>query len=186
MMLAVDEDGTPRWEAARQRNGPKEDFAFEAALRIADGKLTLNQLKAHIISVANATFKSNGGSKTLITLNDVKEALGGSAKDWFNELKRVADHPDGIDEIIERKGKNLTALSRRYGPVQAQRRKAFSKSVPSHSMKDLIDTISRISAEIDRLDDLKLVSTVVEKAGNDLREYRRLLATINGITKAAK
>lgn len=182
-MLAVDENGTPRWDSARQRSGPKEDFAYEAALRISNGQLTLNQLKDHIISVANTTFQSNGGSKDLTTLNDVKDTLGGSAKDWFHELKRVVEHPQGLEEIIERKGKNLTALSRKYGPIQAQRRKGFSRALPSHAIKNLIEILSRISTQIDYSHDRERTSAITRKSQNDIKVYRQWLAEINGAHK---
>ena len=182
-MLAVDENGNPRWEAARQCNGPKEDFAFEAALRIFDGKLTLDELKDHIVSVANSTFQARGGSKRLKTLNDVRAALGGSAKDWFHELKRVAEKSGGLEEIIAQKGQGLTALSRKYGAVQAQRRKGFSKPAPSHSIKDLMSILSRLANAIDNVDSAEVISSTLEKVAADSREYRQILAKINPKTR---
>lgn len=176
MMLAVDGDGNPRWEATRQYSGPKEDFAYEAALRIADGKLTLDGLKDHIVSVANSAFLAKGGTKKLRTLNDVKAALGGSAKDWFHELKRVIENPGGLEEIIAQKGKGLTALSRKYGAVQAQRRKGFSRSAPSHSIKDLVSILSRLAKSIDSFENSEVVAATLKKIAADSQEYRQILA----------
>lgn len=174
MNLLIDkETGEPRWNATSLRNGPKEDFAFEAAKRLASGKLTLELLRNQIIEAANIEWSRQGRTGSLENLNEVAEFLGKSGKSWFFEMQRVASHPDLIALLIAQEGRGLTALARKAGPIQAQRRKGFSDLGPDNILKDLIDTLStarRISAT-----NKALANKLQEVCASDLLKYRRLL-----------
>ncbi len=172
-MLVDPETGAPRWDAASRKLGPKEDFAFEAALRLQSGKTTLDCLKADIIEAANIEWSKRGKKGRLHTLNNVKEAIGKSGKDWFFEIQRVAQSESLLQELIDQEGRGLSSLSRRAGPIQAQSRKGFGNPRTATSVKDLselLDEIRRaiVSREIS-------FEPFLREIAKDLAKYRQLL-----------
>lgn len=149
MNLLIDPiSGAPRWDAAQQRLEPKEDFAFEAANRLLDGSLTLDELKQQILEAANKDWSAKGNSGRLHTLNDVKENIGKSAKDWFFELQRVAQDRNLLQELADCDGKGLTRLSRKAGPIQQQRRKGFADEGPDNLLKELISSLEQLRSDV--------------------------------------
>jgi hypothetical protein len=178
--LALDDEGQPRWESSMQLRGPKADFAFEAAQLMQAGRLTLDDLKEQIIEAANLSFKSRGGLADLETLNDVKRMLGGSAKDWFFEFQRVAAHPEGLTEIIDNEGSNLTALARRYGPIQAQRRKGFANDGPDLALKELAETILLIRTQAKKSKNINDLTDLSIRVQSDLSLYAKILGKLEG------
>jgi len=163
--------GAPRWDAAETRKQPKEEFAFEAARRLQRGELSLDDLKDQIIAAANEEWKRRGNRSRLHTLNDVKDSIGKSGKDWFFEIQRVSQHSALLERLVSQGGRGLTALSREAGPIQAQRRKGFSDE--SSVIKELISTL-----EIARRDLANLSvdqDKFIRECRKDVAKYRSLL-----------
>lgn len=163
--------GTPRWEAAEMRTHPKEEFALEAARRFLQGKLSLEDLKDQIIAAANEEWERRGNRSQLHTLNDVKDRIGKSAKDWFFEFQRVSQHLALLERLVAQEGRGLTALSREAGPIQAQRAKGFSDD--SSVIKELVSTleIARRALANSDIDHAELI----RECRKDLAKYRSLL-----------
>ncbi len=181
--LALDEEGQPRWESAMQLRGPKADFAFEAAQLMQAGKLTLEGLKEQIVEAANVTFRSRGGFGDLGTLNDVKKMLGGSAKDWYFEFQRVAANPEGLAEIIANEGSQLTALARRYGPIQAQRSKGFAYAGPEIALKELAEAVLKIRQQTKNSNDWETLTRLSVRVEKDLSYYNKVCVKMKGTSK---
>ena len=170
--------GEPRWNAAETRHGPKEDFALEAAKLLSAGTMTLERLRQDIIKAANFEWRSQGKSGSLFTLNDVEAFIGKSAKGWFFEMQRVAARPGFLDQLIEQEGRGLTALARKAGPVQAQRRKGFAGKGPDILIKELIEilTVARRTAVANP----QLSKSLRQECAADLAKYRNLLERERG------
>lgn len=140
MNLLIDPStGAPRWDAAEMRTHPKEEFALEAARRFLRGEMSLEALKEQIIAAANFEWECRGNRSQLHTLNDVKDHIGKSGKDWFFEFQRVSQYPALLERLVVQEGRGLTALSREAGPIQAQRRKGFSDDCSV--IKELVSTL---------------------------------------------
>lgn len=174
MNLLIDvATGDPRWNISSQKLGPKEDFAFEAALRLQAGKLTLDQLKSQIIAAANIEWARRGNKIALKTLNEVKEKIGKSGKDWFFEIKRVHARPELLQELIDQQGRGLTALARRAGPIQAQNRKGFRNAGNPTVVLDLIKILEELRRAVGTSS--IAAETVLMECKSDLEKYENLL-----------
>jgi hypothetical protein len=174
MNLLIDPvTGCPRWDASSQSATPKEDFALETARRLQSGAMSLETLKDQIIAAGNLEWATKGGKGELKTLNDVKDKIGKSGKDWFFEIQRVADHPELLQELIDQEGRGLTALSRRAGPIQAQRRKGHSDPCSTTLIRDLISVLEKTRQAI--LDQKVLSQPILSQCAADLAKYRAFL-----------
>ena len=172
MNLLIDPaTGAPRWDAAEMRTQPKEEFALEAARRLLSGKTSLEDLKDQIIDAANVEWRRRGNRSRLNTLNDVKDNIGKSGKDWFFEIQRVSQAPLLLERLVAQEGRGLTALSREAGPIQAQRCKGFSGK--GSIIKELVATleIARRSLSDPRVDHDELI----RECQKDLKKYRGLV-----------
>jgi len=176
MNLLIDPTtGFPRWEASAQTRGPKEAFALGSALRLKSGELSLDKLKDQIIDAANMVWCKQGQNERLDTLNDVKARIGKSAKDWYFEIQRVFEKPELLQMLIDNEGRGLTAISRRAGPIQAQRKKGFSHQRPILAIDELIMTLCEARLHIkdrDVYDD-----QFASECKKDLAKYRILLSS---------
>ena len=179
MNLLIDPTtGEPRWNAAEIKLGPKEDFSLEASKRLSAGTMTLEGLRSEIIGAANLEWTSKGKPGSLYTLNDVEAFIGKSAKRWFFEMQRVAARPEFLDQLIELEGRGLTALARKAGPVQAQRRKGFADKGPDNLIKELIEILT--TARRAALANPPLGKFLRQECAADLAKYRSLLKSDNG------
>lgn len=165
--------GFPRWHAASNRLGPKEDFALEAGSRLLDGRLDLDELKDQIIQAGNDELVRRGFAGHLRTLNDVKEHIGKSGKDWFFELQRVCQQESLLQKLVEQQGRGLTALARQAGPVQAQRRKGFASNDAITQIRDLIEVLDKVRSAI--RDEQLPSQSVLAMCSDDIVKYRALL-----------
>ena len=168
--------GIPRWDAFAQSASAKESFAFETARRLQSGAISLEQLKDQIIAAGNLEWTRKGGIGDLKTLNDVKDKVGKSGKDWFFEIQRVADQPELLQALIDQEGWGLSALSRRAGPIQAQRRKGHSNPGNATQVSDLISVLEIARRAI--LDQKIDSQAILSECATDLKKYRALL---NGV-----
>ena len=174
MNLLIDPiTGSPRWDASAQSASEKVSFAFETARRLQSGAMSLEQLKDQIIAAGNLEWTRKGGIGNLKTLNDVKDKVGKSGKDWFFEIQRVADQPELLQALIDQEGRGLSALSRRAGPIQAQRRKGHSNPGNATQISDLISVLEMARRAI--LDQEIDSQPVLSECATDLRKYRSLL-----------
>lgn len=168
--------GIPRWDASAQSASAKESFAFETARRLQLGAISLEQLKDQIIAAGNLEWTRKGGIGDLRTLNDVKDKVGKSGKDWFFEIQRVADQPELLQALIDQEGRGLSALSRRAGPIQAQRRKGHSNPGTATQVSDLISVLEVARRAI--LDQKIASQPILFECATDLRKYRALLKSL--------
>lgn len=176
MSVVIDsETRDPRWSTAQAKRAPKEDFALQAAKKLRAGRMTFDELKEKIIEAANAEWKRKGGRSTLGSLKQVERHVSASAKGWFFELQRVFQAPHLIDQLIAQEGRGLTALSRKAGPFQAQRRKGFADAGPDVLIRDLTDVlaIARRKAKLNP----NLSDALILQCAEDLKKYRALLKT---------
>ncbi|NII58326.1 hypothetical protein [Sphingomonas aerolata] len=174
MNLLIDPTtGFPRWEASAQTKGPKEEFALGSALRLKSGELSLEKLKNQIIDAANLVWCKQGKSERLNTLNDVKANLGKSAKDWYFEIQRVFERPELLQLLIDNEGRGLTAISRRAGPIQAQRKKGFSHQRPILAIEELIMFLREVQLHIE--DGEVCEAQLTLECKKDLAKYKILL-----------
>ena len=118
-----------------------DNFAFEAAKRLKKGSLHVDDLKQTIINAANEARLAQGAPPSLLSMKDVQLHGGATAYMWFEELKRVSQHEDCLDELIQNKGRGLSTLYKRIGPSQAQRRKGFSH--PTGRYKLICDRVCK-------------------------------------------
>lgn len=173
-LLINPETGAPRWNAASEQLGPKEDFAFEAASRLLDGSLTLDDLKDQIIKAANYEMVRRGEIGKLLTLNDVKQHVGKSGKDWYFELQRVSQHNELLQILMNQEGRGLTALARKAGPIQAQRRKGYADRSVIAEIRDLIDVLEELKSGV--RDGVIRSQSISSMCSEDAAKYRALLA----------
>lgn len=177
MNLLIDvATGDPRWNISSQKLGPKEDFALEAALRLQARKLTLDQLKSQIIAAANIEWARRGNTAALETLNEVKEKIGKSGKDWFFEIKRVHAQPEILQELIDQQGRGLTALARRAGPIQAQQRKGFRNAGNPTVILDLIKVLEDLRRAVGTSSPAAEQALIVCKS--DIAKYETLIKAL--------